>query len=270
VKKTVFLLLLCSISLFAQDTEKKFSLYYENDQYELTPQHYALLDSILLIDKKSLVDVHIRGYTNSVGGELYNLELSRKRAENVKELLKEFTIISSNGYGELGSEAANNRRVDILVHNKTDHIPEIGEIVEEPVSEAIKTTTIATYTQPKKGDKITLEGIRFYADRDVIMDESKEALEELLAFVESNPKMRFRLIGHICCGDWNNPGLDVKNMRTGKNNLSEARAQAVHNYLVKKGIDSKRIRYIGMAYRYPTGKGDRFDRRVEIEITSID
>ncbi len=258
------------MSLFSQSTEKKFSLFYANDQYELTPEHFEFLDSILSIEKKELVDVHIKGYTNSIGGKAYNLELSRKRAENVKLLLREFTIISSQGYGELGSEAANNRRVDILVHNKTEHIPTIGEIVEAPRIEEKLTPSIATYITPKKGDKIILEGIRFYPDRDVIMDESKVALEQLLAFVKQNPKIRFRLIGHICCGDWNNPGLDVKNMRTGKNNLSEARAQAVHNYLVKKGIDNKRIRYIGMAYRHPTGKGDMYDRRVEIEITSVE
>lgn len=117
---------------------------------------------------------------------------------------------------------------------------------------------------------MVLEGIRFYSDRDVIMDESKQALEELLAFLHENPTVRFKLIGHICCGDWENPGRDLKNIRTGKRNLSEARAQSLRNYLVKKGIDKHRIRYIGMAYRFPTGKGPQFDRRVEIEITSVD
>ena len=60
------------------------------------------------------------------------------------------------------------------------------------------------------------------------------------------------------------------NLRTGKRNLSEARAQELHNYLVKKGIDKKRIRYHGMAFKQPTGLGDQFDRRVEIEITYME
>jgi outer membrane protein OmpA-like peptidoglycan-associated protein len=102
------------------------------------------------------------------------------------------------------------------------------------------------------------------------MDESKEALEQLVDFLKRNPDVKFKLIGHICCGDPMKPGKDLKNVRTGKENLSEARAQAVHNYLAKQGIETKRMRYIGMAYRQSTGRGDKFDRRVEIEITSVD
>jgi len=268
MKIVFFLFLLCTSFLSAQVSEKKITLFYENDASVLTQEHYMLLDSIKNIEHKELVDVHVNGYTNNVGDKVYNLELSQKRAENVKMFLNEFTIVSSKGYGELESEAANNRRVDILVHLKSDHIPEDGEIIEVPKTK-VKSTSISIL-QPKKGDKIILEGIRFYPDQDVIMDESKDALEELLDFLKTNSSIRFRLLGHICCGDWNNPALDVRNLRTGKNNLSDARAKAVRNYLVKNGIDKKRIRYLGMAYKYPTGKGDMFDRRVEIEITSID
>ncbi len=252
----------------AQESEKKFSLFYANDLYELTEEHHILLDSLKKLPNKDSLDVHIKGYTNSVGGENYNLELSRRRAENVKKELRQFTIISSQGYGELGSTAADNRRVDILIHFKRDHVAVVGEIVEAPITE--KETEIVSFSNPKKGDKITLRGIRFYPDRDVIMDESKEALNELVTFLKNNRKVKFKLIGHICCGDPMKPYKDVKNVRTGKDNLSEARAQALHNYLVKKGINKRRIRYLGMAFRQPTGKGDEFDRRVEIEITSVD
>lgn len=270
MKSVVFFFLFFTTLLSAQDSEKKITLFYENDAYLLTQEHFNILDSIKNIEHKELVDVHVNGYTNNVGDKVYNLKLSRKRARNVKNFLKEFTIVSSEGYGELETEAANNRRVDILVHLKTDHIPVEGEIIEAPISEVKERTPSISLLKPKKGDKIILEGIRFYPDQDVIMDESKDALEELLAFLKTNSNIKFRLLGHICCGDWNNPALDVRNLRTGKNNLSEARAKAVRNYLVKKGIDKRRIRYRGMAYKYPTGKGDKFDRRVEIEITSVE
>ncbi len=267
MKNIAFFLLLLP-SLLAAQSEKKFTLYYANDQYELTPKHHKLLDSLKMLPDKDSLDVHIKGYTNSVGGENYNLELSQKRAENVKRELRQFTIISSQGYGELGSTAADNRRVDILVHLKRDHVPVAGEIVEEPIIEA--EPTIVALSNPKKGDKIALRGIRFYPDRDVIMDESKETLNELVTFLKNNPKVKFKLIGHICCGDPMKPYKDVKNVRTGKDNLSEARAQALHNYLVKKGINKRRMRYLGMAFMQPTGKGSEYDRRVEIEITSVD
>lgn len=270
MKYPLFILLLGSSLLWAQPNERKFSLYFEHNAYQLTLEHHLRLDSLKQLPSKDELDIHIRGYTNSIGTESYNLRLSGRRAENVKAQLREFTIISSVGYGELSGQSADNRRVDILVHRKVDHIPEAGEVIEAPTATQERLPSIKGLVNPKKGDKMTLEGIMFYSDRDVIMDESKEALEELLAFLEQNPRVRFKLIGHICCGDWENPGRDLKNVRTGQRNLSEARAQSLRNYLVKKGIDKRRIRYVGMAYRSPTGKGDQFDRRVEIEITSVD
>lgn len=269
MKRLSFLFFLFSVLGIAQETEKKFSLFYENDKYELTPEHFVLIDSLKSLENKSLYDIHIKGYTNSVGEEGYNLELSRKRAENVKRELRDFTIISSRGLGQLEGETANNRRVDILIHLKTDHVEVSGEIVEQPQVDMTE-ASIVNLVAPKKGDKVTLQGIMFYPDRDVIMDESIKALQELITFLNKHPSVKFKLIGHICCGDTERRYLDLKNVRTGKDNLSEARAQSLYNYLAKNGIDKRRMRYIGMAYRYPTGKGDEFDRRVEIEITSVE
>lgn len=250
--------------------ETQFTLYYAHDKYELTAEHMRFIDSLNAVPDKHLYDIHIKGYTNSIGTENYNLELSRKRAENVKAKLRAFTIISTTGLGEIDSEDANNRRVDVFMHLKTDHEAVPGEIVEEPMVYEERTPPVMEYVVPMVGDKITLEGILFYPDRDVIMDESKDALDDLLLFLKRNPRVRFRLIGHICCGSTDYPGRDLRNHRTGKYDLSEARARSLHNYLAKKGIDTKRMQYIGMAYRQPTGLGDEFDRRVEIEIISID
>lgn len=269
MKYLFFIALLSSSTLWGQIEERKFSIYFENDVYNLSDVHHRLLDSIKRFENKEALDVHIKGFTNSIGSEGYNLGLSRRRANAVKSRLREFTIVSSDGYGEIDSPAAENRRVDILVHLKIDHIPEEGEIIEPPQIPSTPQPTIAGLKKPKIGDRVILEGIRFYPDRDVIMDESIEALEELVSFLKKNPDVKFKLIGHICCGDPMQPAKDLKNVRTGKDNLSEARAQALHNYLAKKGISTRRMRYIGMAFRQSTGKGAQFDRRVEIEITSV-
>lgn len=269
MEKILYIVFLAACCHSINGQERQFSLFYENDHYELTNSHRALLDSLNSLQHKEDYDIHIKGYTNSVGASQYNLELSRKRAENVKKELRSFTIISTVGYGELESEAANNRRVDVFIHRKEDHIPQEGEIVEVPIQEERKAPTVRNLKNPKIGDKVTLQGIMFYPDQDVIMDESKETLEELVSFLKKHPKIKFKLIGHICCGDKNKPYLDLKNVRTGKNDLSEARAKSLYNYLVKNGIHKNRMRYLGMAYRNPTGEGDEFDRRVEIEITSL-
>lgn len=268
MRSFLYICLFVTCVLSAQ-SERKFSLYYANDAYELTDEHHALLDSLRSIVNKVDFDVHIKGYTNSIGREAYNLELSKKRATGVKNELRDFTIISTKGFGELKDANANNRRVDVLIHLKTDHVAQEGEIVEIPISEKKEYQSI-TLLEPKKGDKLVLQGIMFYPGRDIIRNESTQALEELLDFLKRNPKITFRLIGHVCCGDDENPGMDLRNTRTGKHNLSEARAQALHNYLARKGIDKKRMRYRGMAFRVPTGLGDAYDRRVEIEIISVD
>lgn len=270
MKRIALIFFFVVVNLNAQFEVQKFSLFFENAAYKLTAEHHTLLDIIKNFSNKNDLDVHIKGYANNVGGKEYNLNLSQYRAESVKAQLREFTIISTIGYGELDSDAAKNRRVDILVHLKTDHVPVEGEIMEPPAIPRIPQATIAMLMEPKKGDKIALQGIMFYTDRDVIMDESIEALEELVDFLKRNPDVKFKLIGHICCGDPMQPGKDLRNVRTGKENLSEARAKALHNYLAKQGIETKRMRYIGMAYRQSTGRGDQFDRRVEIEITSVD
>lgn len=267
---------------FSQEKEGVFSIYFEHNKDKLTTAHYTIIDSIQswpYLDTpvhKDEIDIHIKGYTNSIGDSLYNLNLSKRRAASVAQMLEKYTIISSQGYGELETESAKNRKVDILVHYKKDHVAIANEVIIPP---KIKTPAITTPTPakaavfdriPKKGDKITLEGIMFYADRDVITDESVPSLNNLIAFLEKNSTIQFKLIGHICCGDTSNPGRDLLNVRTGKRNLSEARARAVHNYLAKQGIDTKRMRYIGMAFRQPTGLSSEFDRRVEIEITAVD
>lgn len=264
------ILFLIAPILFGQDLERKYSLYYTNDSYELTNEHHQLLDSLKGLDNKELYDVHIKGYTNNIGSKEYNKELSRKRAENVHNELGEFTIISSMGYGELASEAPDNRRVDVYIHLQEFHIPEVNEVVIHPIVKSDSIPILAEIDQPKIGDRVILKGIQFYPDQDVIMNESRNALEDLLQFLKKYPSVRFKLLGHICCGDKERPHMDLRNTRTGKTNLSEARAKSVYNYLLKHGISNRRMRYIGMAYRNPTGKGDNFDRRVEIEITHVE
>lgn len=88
--------------------EKEFILkgiHFESGSSKLTPDSYVILDQVV----KSLmaypeVRVEIRGYTDSVGGWEFNLKLSRKRAESVREYLINSGIspdrLVAEGYGE--------------------------------------------------------------------------------------------------------------------------------------------------------------------------
>lgn len=271
--KIIFLSLsmtiLWSNAVMAQDNEIQFNIYFAHDQYSLEAEQRTLLDSLLALPDKERYDIHINGFTNDIGSAQYNLELSRKRAEHVKKLMRTFTIISSIGKGELGGEDAANRRVEIIFHPKSMHVAVAGEIIEPPLYSLPVIDLSQRFTMPKVGEKIALDGILFYPDQDVIMDQSKEVLEQLVSLLNAHRGLKFKIMGHICCGDPERPGMDVINTRTGQQDLSYARARSVYLYLLKKGIDRKRMRFMGMAYRFPTGQGDEFDRRVEIEITGI-
>jgi len=258
-----------SLAFLGQDKEIQFNIYFDHDKYILNPNQQTRLDSLVALPDKDRYDVHINGFTNDIGSAKYNLELSRKRAEHVKQIMRSFTIISSIGQGELGGESAANRRVEIIFHPKSMHVAMEGEIVEHPITTQPMIDLSQRFTMPKIGERIALEGILFYPDQDVIMDQSKEVLEQLVSLLNVHRGLKFKIMGHICCGDPERPAMDVINTRTGQQDLSYARARSVYLYLLKKGISRKRMRFMGMAYRLPTGLGDEFDRRVEIEITGV-
>ncbi|RKZ09225.1 hypothetical protein DRQ05_00070, partial [bacterium] len=100
-------------------------VHFESGSASLTPDSYVVLDQVV----RSLmaypeVKVEIRGYTDSVGSWEYNLKLSQKRAEAVKQYLVNSGIdpnrIIAKGYGEADPIASNktaegraeNRRIE--------------------------------------------------------------------------------------------------------------------------------------------------------------
>ena len=242
-----------------------WSIYFKNDSYTVTKAQKKFIDSIQKSSLKRTDSIVLKGYASSPADSIYNLKLSERRANAVKARFKGYTTIIANGFGELEGDEEENRRVDIMT----------WPIYKEQL--AFKSNTASPTKLPEKindfeklevGTKQEIKGIHFYPGRDDIRNDSKQALEELLVYLKENKSITFRILGHVCCGKSYDPGRDGYNNRTGKNNLSEARAKRIYNYLADHGIDKKRMSSRGYAYRYPTGKGDKFDRRVEIEIIS--
>jgi outer membrane protein OmpA-like peptidoglycan-associated protein len=101
---------------------------FDTAQASLTPAARARLDR--LIDEArgvSIKTVTVNGYTDSVGSDAYNLDLSERRARTVRAYLQEHGLkagqYAGHGYGKadpVGSNAtaagrASNRRVDVLL-----------------------------------------------------------------------------------------------------------------------------------------------------------
>ncbi|MBS1904623.1 MAG: OmpA family protein [Bacteroidetes bacterium] len=111
------------------------------------------------------------------------------------------------------------------------------------------------------GQTVRLNNIFFDFNKSVLHEESYAELDRLVEMIKSNPAMHIEIAGHT-----DNVGSPAKNLR-----LSEDRANAVKTYLVKKGIDTKKLKVVGYGSSKPIAKNDTEDgrqqnRRVEFTI----
>jgi len=95
-----------------------------------------------------------------------------------------------------------------------------------------------------------------------LTSESKVVLDQLINFLNENPVICIQIQGHT-----DNIGNDVTNLK-----LSDDRARSVYNYLIEKGIQSKRLTYQGFGKSMPvttnsTEEGRAKNRRTVFVIT---
>ncbi len=124
--------------------------------------------------------------------------------------------------------------------------------------------TLYVDLQPiKKNTVVILRNLLFDTDKTVIRNVSTPSLEEMYQLLAANPKMRVRITGHT-----DNVGSDRYNKK-----LSEGRAKAVYDEMVKRGIDPSRMEWNGRGSKEPiesnkTPEGRAENRRVEFKILS--
>jgi outer membrane protein OmpA-like peptidoglycan-associated protein len=112
------------------------------------------------------------------------------------------------------------------------------------------------------GSSIILNNIFFDFDQSTLRDESYTELERLYELLINNAKLIIEISGHT----------DNKGSRSYNKRLSLNRAKTVVNYLIKKGIDKKRLNYKGYGFDKPiaeneTERGRQMNRRTEFKIT---
>ena len=113
----------------------------------------------------------------------------------------------------------------------------------------------------KVGKKVVLNNILFETGKSVLTASSYTELGRLLNIMQDDPKMKIEISGHT-----DNTGSQPLNFK-----LSEARAKAVVDFLVQKGIDPSRMEYKGFGSLQPiadnaTAGGRTKNRRVEFKI----
>lgn len=106
-----------------------------------------------------------------------------------------------------------------------------------------------------------IRGIEFPPDGTTIRARSQKALDAVVAVLQKYPSLRILIVGHT-----DTSGHRLYNVR-----LSLARAQAVKDYLVSKGIAASRLETQGVGPDEPidtnrTKEGRSLNRRIEFEV----
>jgi outer membrane protein OmpA-like peptidoglycan-associated protein len=111
---------------------------------------------------------------------------------------------------------------------------------------------------PGQGKTLVLRGITFETGKTVLTAEAKNILDQIIDALEENPDARLEIRGYT-----DNIGSAAANL-----NLSQRRAEAVKDYLVKNGIAFQKLRAIGYGEANPiaaneTKEGRAENRRIE-------
>ena len=268
-----FVLILLHLYLFVglanAQKKKTMSFFFDTDVSILGNKQKEVFSQFIdELDSAEIISISIIGYCDDRGREGYNDTLSIKRASYVKSLLvskkintTKVNFLTGNGkidlinFNNIEEQRAYNRRVDLIIEYVNPR-----NLVSKNTGNSLLPDTL------KVGDKIVLENVLFENSRSILLEESIPILEKMAELIKAKPQYNIAILGHICC---NPPGKDVMDFETGEYNLSQARAKLIYDYLIYKGVDAKRLSYKGMMANFPLGKGEKNDRRVELQITGI-
>lgn len=288
MQKLVYILSFFSVFSFSQE-KLTHKVYFETGNFEVLPtEENRLLLFISELDGVAIDKIAIYGFCDDRGSENYNLELSQNRANAIKTIfsnneIDESLISNVDGKGEILLKIIKdknidkirglNRKVEIIVSTKPLETKEPEPVEQEIVEKKpdnkptnIKSLNDLASGNIKKGDKIRLQNLYFKTGYPYLLPKSKPVLEEIANLLIKNNHLFFSIEGHVCCTQ---NARDAINRKTNQRNLSLARAKYIYEYLLKKGINKRRMRYVGMRRKFPLGGKPEFDRRVEILITYV-
>lgn len=262
--------------------QEQFSVFFDSNKFELNKTENKKFQDWILTNKDSKI-VAINGYTDEDGSTGFNDTLSKKRVDfilnQIKNQVKIREDFKTRSFGEQFQQSKNkaeNRKViiyyillkdlpreeEILGIKKPESIAEeIIPIEEEAMKFPEKATLADKIKLSKKGTLIRLNDINFYVNTFAVLPTSKRAIDELIRVMDSFPKLKIEIQGHICCVP--------KDAR----NLSLERARQIKRILVSEGIREKRIQVKGFGVtkpKFPIPEKSEVEaarnRRVEIMI----
>ncbi|MCL2100713.1 MAG: OmpA family protein, partial [Fibromonadales bacterium] len=140
-----------------------------------------------------------------------------------------------------------------------EFIPEEIEFVPEPEPEP---EPEPPPPPPPPRRVFVVEGVNFVSGKADITDESFGNLMVVVETMQTYPEVTFKVVGHT----------DDQGRRDANQRLSEARAKAVVDFLISRGIDSGRFTFEGKGPDQPiasnkTAAGRAKNRRIEFQRT---
>ncbi len=291
----IFMMLLAQ--LFAQDTS--MILHFNHNSIVVKPIDEAYFVSAIIKNKYD--SVVVIGHCDSTGNESYNLQLSKERADRVKQLaikhgLKNKYIKLCVGKGEqdlISKEATENalqqnRRVEVLLtKNSITRKKELAlvpkkkvkkEVKAEPLVQRAETDAVEATKEKLKnftykvGEKIVLENLQFFGSTHKLMPASVPIVKAMLDILKRKPTLEIAINGHVCCVVPDNYNFDGFDLESGTPDLSVQRALAIYNIFVNEGIKKERLSYKGFGATqklFPLEENEQqksLNRRVEFVI----
>ena len=264
--------LLFGTFLFAQE-KNQLSVYFDSGSSVISDSGKNELSTFFSNEEIQVLSVSVLGYCDDVGSSESNVILSEKRAENVSLFLKsnfELDEIATAGKGEIAingevSEGlrSENRRATVSISYQINP-KEIAEAKNPDNGYKTFNDTLSV------GDKVIINQLLFDGSRTSFLNPEDAELElsKIIDYFKKNPTVNFQINGHVCC--ISSTFKDARNLETGLNNLSKARAQKIFDYFVSKGISKERMSHEGYGRQFPReGVIESLNKRVEIVITKI-
>ncbi|MBL4587168.1 MAG: OmpA family protein [Flavobacteriales bacterium] len=252
----------------AQKDTLTHTVLFQIDKHALRVEGQQSLENWLAKFSEYAVDkLEVIGYTDHLGTDSYNRELSKKRAEIVLQWIRKNKLIDY-GISEISSKGESfsipttankngvpkDRKVEVLIFLNTSETEESG----------LEKLVVANV-----GESIVLKNLNFIGGRHFLLPQAEPDLERLKKIMLDNPDLKVEIQGHICCKFDSVDGLDAD---TRTYELSLNRAKYIRSQLVLANVPESRMQCKGfgstrpLIYPEKSAADQTRNRRVEIKI----
>lgn len=218
------------------------------------------------------LDIYMVDYTNLKSHVVKVIIKIQTKDSSQAPIVSDFTILedeTSNIPLIIKSDSSGMAYLDLL-SNRSYHLNfknEDYELLDTLISlnaEDKERLILVRLETLEEGKKYTLTNVQFDRDESKLKIAAYNELDKFFVFLKDHQDLAIEISGHTELG-----GIESQNKE-----LSQLRADAVKEYLVKKGIDSKRLMSIGYGSKYPitkenTEEAKSLNRRTEIILHHI-